>query len=307
MKIETIAEQLLFATLRIEAPPWVGTGFIVTHKWADDKEGPFLVTNKHVIKGSKSGRITFTKRDPSDASYNPSIGQTSAVTFSQSDWQWTGHPSRDIDIAVLPLAPVTSHLKNIGHPPYFRSIPTSTIPESNALEDFDVVEEILFVGYPSGVYDGANNLPIFRKGITATCLSVDYDAKPVFLIDASVFPGSSGSPVFIYSKGGWTTKKGVLMGGERFFLLGILGNSYSRTEDGSITFQEVPTAVKPVFRTNQMIDLGVVYKARAVVETIELLLRQRGELPGNEVPVQPSIPPVPTKTPTLPSTPSVPT
>ncbi len=223
MKIETIAEQLLFATLRIEAPPWVGTGFIMTHKWAEDKKGPFLVTNKHVIQGSKTGRITFTKKDPSGESYSPSIGLTSAVNFSQSDWQWTGHPSRDIDIAVLPLAPITSHLENIGHPPYFRSIPTSAIPEGDALQDFDVVEEILFVGYPSGVYDGANNLPIFRKGITATCLTIDYEGRPIFLIDASVFPGSSGSPVFIYSKGQLDYKKGNFKGRKSLFLAGNSG------------------------------------------------------------------------------------
>ena len=32
-----------------------------------------------------------------------------------------------------------------------------------------------------------------------------------------------------------------------------------------------------------MIDLGVVYKARTVVETIEHLLRHYGELPANSV------------------------
>ena len=31
-----------------------------------------------------------------------------------------------------------------------------------------------------------------------------------------------------------------------------------------------------------MIDLGIVYKARTVVETIEHLLRERGELPKND-------------------------
>ena len=53
MKVETAAEQLLFSTLRIETESSVGTGAIVNHRWSEDAEGPFLVTNKHVVAGSK--------------------------------------------------------------------------------------------------------------------------------------------------------------------------------------------------------------------------------------------------------------
>ena len=210
MKIETMTEQLLFATLRIEAGQKVGTGFIVAHKWGEQEEdeGPFLVTNKHVVQGSEEGQLKFTLRDPSDKSLKPLLGQTSSVTISKDAWRWTCHPSKDIDVAALPLAPVASYLEDRGQATYFRSIPTSLVPDQDVIQDFDAVEEILFVGYPSGIYDEVNNLPIFRKGITATYLSIDYEAKPIFLIDASVFPGSSGSPVIFYSKGGWTTKDG---------------------------------------------------------------------------------------------------
>ena len=41
MKVETLAEQLLFATLRIEATQSVGTGFIVQHEWGKGRKGPF--------------------------------------------------------------------------------------------------------------------------------------------------------------------------------------------------------------------------------------------------------------------------
>lgn len=60
MRVETAAERLLFATLRIEAPPQIGTGAIVEHRWDTDQRGPFLVTNKHVIGDSTQGTLTFT-------------------------------------------------------------------------------------------------------------------------------------------------------------------------------------------------------------------------------------------------------
>ena len=281
MKVETLAEQLLFATLRIEADPYVGTGCIVNHQWSEGKGGPFLVTNKHVIGGTQRGQLTFTIADQTPEGGRPSIGRSTSITVSGSAWQWTGHPSDDIDVAAMPLAPVVNHLEKQGDIPYYRSIQTDIIPGEEALEEFDAVEEVLFVGYPSGIYDRVNNLPIARRGSTATHPSVDYDGKPTFLIDASVFQGSSGSPVLIYDSGSWLSRTGQLMRGQRLYLLGILGSVYYRETDGSLTFEEIPAVVKPVVRTNQMIDLGMVYKARTIVETIEHLLSQRGEIPTN--------------------------
>ena len=52
MKVETAAERLFF-TRRIVTnadPPNMGTGVIVIHKLGDRAEGPFLVSNRHVVR-----------------------------------------------------------------------------------------------------------------------------------------------------------------------------------------------------------------------------------------------------------------
>ena len=67
MRAETPAEQLLYATVRIEIEGYnpnekgAGTAFIFG---LEGEEGTFLclVTNKHVIKGAKVGRFFFTHR-----------------------------------------------------------------------------------------------------------------------------------------------------------------------------------------------------------------------------------------------------
>ena len=278
MRVETITEQLLFATLRIETPSGTGTGFIMNYQWSEDLYGSFLITNKHVVDGTENGRLTFTVADQSSEGPELSLGQTTSITLSDDAWMWTGHPSADIDIAALPLVPVERQLNERGKTPFFRSIPTDSIPEQDALEKLDAVEEVLFVGYPSGIYDRANNLPIFRKGITATSPSIDYEGKPTFLIDASVFPGSSGSPVFIYNTGSWFERGTTVVGGSRLLLLGVVARVLSREEDGSLKFDNIPTEVELVVTTKERLDLGIVYKARTVVETIEYLLRQRQRL-----------------------------
>ena len=279
MRVETAAEQLLFSTLRIEAQSRVGTGAIVSHQWGEDKQAPFLITNKHVVEGTAEGRITFTLRDESNDEDRPLLGKSHSINFSDAGWSWIGHPDPDIDIAVLPLGPALNFIHDRGVNVFFKSIPTDLIPDSTAIEELDAVEEVLFIGYPSGIYDSTNNLPITRKGITATAVSVDYDSKPIFLIDASVFPGSSGSPVFLYNVGAWTARQGPVRAGRRLLFIGILSRVYQRAESGVLGFEEVPAELKPVIRTTQMIDLGIVYKARTIVEAIEHVLRQRGELP----------------------------
>ena len=274
------AERILFTTVRIEAGTAVGTGFIVTHRWKsqknlEDVSGHFLVTNKHVIGNAKIGKITLTGQ--SDSGENPWRTPYS-IPIAEHLWSlWSGHPDDQIDVCSLPLAPVINGLPDNGVRFAFESISTRMTPNKDNIDDIGLIEEVLFIGYPNGIYDRKQNFPVARKGITATPPNIDYEDKPIFLIDASVFPGSSGSPVFIYNVGGWRSSKG-LVAGDRVIFLGVLASVFYREADGSLDFKEIPTRVEPLVRTREMIDLGIVYKARTVQETIEHLLREHGEL-----------------------------
>jgi len=71
------------------------------------------------------------------------------------------------------------------------------------------------VGYPVGIWDSANNMPVIRRGITATHPGKDYEGKSEFMIDAACFPGSSGSPVFLFNLGSYPQKAGGIVIGTR--------------------------------------------------------------------------------------------
>ena len=116
------------------------------------------------VQGTKAGRLTFTISDNSSEVQRPLMGKSTSVIVSEGPWNWTGHPSEEVDVAALPLAPIVSHLREKGDTPFYKSIQTDIIPGQDALEDLDAVEEIMFVGYPSGIYDRVNNLPITRRG-----------------------------------------------------------------------------------------------------------------------------------------------
>lgn len=285
MRVETAAEWLLFTTMRIVTPSTVGTGAIVEHSWGENLSGHFLITNKHVVENAKSGRLTFTAAILRGGRIRgPELGRQVSVNVAKDAWGWIGHPSDAVDVAALPLGGVLNHFQEKKEYPYYRAIPTSMFPGPDAFGHKDAIEDILFIGYPSGIYDQANNLPITRRGSTATPLYLEYDGKPMCLIDASVFPGSSGNPVFLYNSGSWSDRGKALVAGNRVYLLGILASAFFRQSDGTLTFEEVLSTLRPIVTAQEMIDLGVVYKARTIVETIEHLLCQVGEIPQTATP-----------------------
>lgn len=278
--------EMLYLTVRIEASGPVktgtGTGFMFNYHVKDEAgeaDAPFLVTNKHVIKGMTSGRFFFTKSDPTGKI--PLVGQRYDVTFPNNfEQQWHGHPDPNVDIAVLPMNEILQQIEAQGDHIFWRQIPSTHVPTPDNWSRMSATEEVVFVGYPSGWYDQKNLTPIVRTGTAASPPQVDYNGNPVFLIDASVFPGSSGSPVFIRRPGPIVIEEidGEIYMGNVPLFLGVVAKVGVRQERGRIEFVSVPTSYEEVPVVRQMIDLGVVYKSRTVVEAIEDFLRPAFEL-----------------------------
>ena len=90
-------------------------------------------------------------------------------------------------------------------------------------------------------------------------------AGPIFLIDASVFPGSSGSPVFHY-------RQGLSLDGAELSLtrsgvfLGLVASSMALK--GARVVEQLPQRNGQIVRVEQMIDIGVVFKASTIIETM---------------------------------------
>jgi len=268
MQISSPAEQLIFATVRIETlmaggGTGVGTGFLYAIEVDEKESALFLVTNKHVIDGARTGILTFTLSDGAA----PLLGQHYSVRLENFANFFVHHELPDVDVALMPFFPILTLLSQRGVRIFFRSVPDKLIPTVEDIDELDAIEDVIFVGYPNGIWDVENNLPVVRRGITATPIGVDFRRAPQFLIDASVFPGSSGSPVFLFNNTGTFAKKGkgTVVGG-RIMFLGLVASVFFREDTGRIEMTDVPTAVEPIPVVRQMIDLGVVFKATTVRE-----------------------------------------
>jgi hypothetical protein len=274
MQVKTIAEQLFFTTVRIDTinangGQGSGTGFFFSHT-IGNQNYPFIVTNKHVVMGMREGALSFLQRRDS----LPTLGNGFRLRVDEWAKAWFGHPSPDIDIAVCPFAPIEAQLKqNHNIDLFYRYVSSATIPTPQQVAELDAVEMVTFVGYPNGIWDSKNMLPVARRGTTASPIEVDFEGTPRFLVDASVFGGSSGSPVFILNQGTYAMKDGSIAIGSRFYFVGVIAAVFFRTQLNQIIAVPIPTQVQPMAQEQEMIDLGIVFKARTVVETVEAFLK----------------------------------
>lgn len=273
MEPKTIAEQLMFTTVRFtvitnSGKESVATGFIFGYRYKENRYD-FIVTNKHVISDNKEVIISFIKKKDS----KPDLGNPCHIRFTEFNKIWIGHHDKEIDVGVVPLAHVEGAAKKHGFELFYIVIRDDLIPNNEQLKDLDVLEDVVFIGYPSGIWDEKNFTPIFRSGITATPITLDYNGKPQFVIDAAVFGGSSGSPVFAYTKGPYRSGDALKLG-QRLHFVGIVTETYYLTEKNKIEIGELPTSIGPFVNSKQMLNLGIVFKTKTIIEIIKPFLEE---------------------------------
>lgn len=267
------SERLIRCTVRIECDtpdgPSLGTGFF--YGFFDDGEGnvPVVVTNRHVVHGASRGVFHLTGH-AADGGSAP--GRHLRIELDGFEGRWIGHPDPSVDLCVMLVGPLVKEAVAAGHRFSFIWLNKSLLPTPAELAELTALEDIIMIGYPNGIWDSVNNMPITRRGVTATHPSIDYEGRREFMIDAACFPGSSGSPVFLFNPGGWTSRDGSFhLGRERIRLLGVLYAAPEYTATGEIKIVDVPTARQAV-AVSLIPNLGFVIKS-CRLDDFEAVLR----------------------------------
>lgn len=264
----TITEQIQHSTIRIETilnngNISTGTGFFFNFLKQDDGSHiPAIVTNKHVVKDSKIGSFRLTLVDDNN---NPKYTYTKEYKIPDFESKWIKHPDIEIDLCAFPIGGLLNLAKDNNEKFYYVPLGKSLILSDEELEKLTAMEDITMVGYPNGIWDEVNNLPIFRRGITATHPKMNYNGKEEFMIDAACFPGSSGSPVMLLNEGSYPTQGGLVMG-TRLHLLGVLYAGPQHTAAGEIKIVNIPTRQEPVAVSRIPNNLGLIIKAKKLIE-----------------------------------------
>jgi V8-like Glu-specific endopeptidase len=269
----SIIEQLAYSTVRIECETKdgkivTGTGFFFNFKEMENGNSiPVVITNKHVIKDSKKGTLIFTRSENSE----PNDISHFRILVDNFECAWRLHPDENVDLCAMAIATLINEAEKQKVNLFYRTLNFSFLPKEEHLSELSPLEDIVMVGYPCGLWDTINNQPIFRKGVMATHPCKDYDGKPSFVVDIGCFPGSSGSPVFIYNNGGYTNKKGDLIWGKsRLILMGILYGGFMHSTEGNIVESEIPTTMSMRWVSRIPNNLGLVVKSSKIRDLEDL-------------------------------------
>lgn len=270
----TVSEQLTYSTVRIEClladgTVGTGTGFFFRCLEEDGRHVPVIATNKHVVENSREGRFHLTLRDNEG---HPLIGQHLNISLGTFQQRWIAHPDPDVDLCVMPINPLLQEADAAGHRFFYVPLDKSLIPNQAELEDLGALEDVIMIGYPNGIWDPTNNMPIVRRGVTATHPNLNYEGRREFMIDAACFPGSSGSPVFLYNNGSWSNRAGgMVMGGTRVKLLGLLYAGPQHTASGEVRIINVPTQQRAIAISTIPNNLGLIIKASRLLEMDDVI------------------------------------
>lgn len=195
-----LPKQYLDAVVSIEIPRGdknyksIATGFLVGFSIGQkDQNGKelfkvFLVTNRHVFQGKNEIFIRC------NASQDGSKRFTLRLKDEKGQ-KWLAHPNEKVDAAVVPTSPEFLKKQNLQifwFPEYLMAL-KPTIKKLGIGQG----DEIFTIGFPMGIAGINKNYTIIRSGIIARLDDEIINSNFQFLIDAWVFPGSSGSPVIL--------------------------------------------------------------------------------------------------------------
>jgi len=225
-----------------EKPIAIGTGFPVK-----EDDGSYIITNWHNVTGRNPENNEPLDKinglcDPDylkawfPLKYEMGImwgAEKILLRDLDGKQKWIEHhKGRKIDVVAVPFLPDKPIFYLDLHKDYKLKIYPS--------------KAVSIIGYPKGVTSGGK-FPIWKKGHIASEFKLDYEGKPVFLIDATTRSGMSGSPVILKESGSCEFENGAIAQGtfERF--LGIYSG-----------------------RIDNTIEIGMVWKPHLIREIIAL-------------------------------------
>jgi len=243
-----------------------GTGFY--YGLQDSSQGTvlFLVTNYHVLTGYPPKETKPPKGDNiifylhKDAENPGDVKQIRFPLFTKN-----GKPiwlsSKEFphaDVAVIPLvASLYGDVKVFGISEDWTGGNIKVRPTST----------ITLIGYPYGYYDKKNWLPVWKTGSIASEPVVDFEGKPLFLVDISAFPGMSGSPAFAIAYGAYETIAGPTTVGHVQKFLGIYASRQMLKEEKYL--EEILSESKVGLVVSESLELAHIWKASLIMKIIK--------------------------------------
>lgn len=267
---DVVAESVVSLGLQDSLGNWSskGTGFLMYNY---ERSRHVLVTCRHIVQPELRRGVTMKLPDIW-AKADLKLGVADLFGKVEGSWAtfhialvrndttlWTGHPDDSVDIAVIDFPPEDTAHNVLGRLSDIKYIAKS---DCGGLDSLCLAQDILFVGFPLGLGDLGSPQPLVRSGV----ISYLDPVRKVFLLDAQVFGGSSGSPVV--STG---TARGDPPKMKSRKLLGIVSSFKPSPIRIGLVEKDVTSATKDTVRIAvENAGLGLVYSVDLIQETIDV-------------------------------------
>lgn len=149
----------------------------------------FLLTNRHVFNDQDELYLRFDKKDITNTTRFP------IKLIINGEAKWLAHQNENIDLAMLTIDPEILNNNNVDW--VFLNEEMFAYPENFNDIGIEQGDGIFFAGFPLGISGIERNYAIVRYGIISRIDQEIIDLTHNFIIDASVYPGNSGGPVFL--------------------------------------------------------------------------------------------------------------
>jgi len=231
-----------------EKPFYNATGFLVSIQNINH-----LITAKHVVQDLETGKLRDDEMLVFFNSKDGGIISRSIENIKQAGKvNWIFHKNAEVDIAIIPFG-INLQKDDV-----------KVVPDELFLLSDSIFElyDVFFLSYQPGIEPKIDISPVIRSGIISM---INNDKS--FYIDASAFPGNSGSPVFLkpslirFNEKGEISIGGDSLGGK---FIGIVGEY--------VPYQEFAVSLK-TGRTRVMFEentgLSKVWSVEFIKEIID--------------------------------------
>lgn len=151
----------------------------------------YLVTNRHVFQGKEAAVLRF---NPEGA--DPAREFDLTLLDNAGNALWLAHNDETIDVAVIGINGELLQQHGIRLSLFGNDV--HTLDRARAAElGLAEGDGVFVLGFPMGLVGEGRNFVLVRTGCVARVRDCLEGSKKEFLIDCSIFPGNSGSPVVI--------------------------------------------------------------------------------------------------------------
>jgi hypothetical protein len=181
-----------------------GTGFMVGHRnpRSPGRKDLVMVTTAHVLEQAGKEPVFMAVRMPEIEGLQP-LALLRLETGESGRLRFARHPKHDVAAFIVEVPPEIAG--DIVKPTSFSEEAISKADELSAGRD------LAFAGFPEVFPGTPGGYPILRSGKIASHMIDEVRREQTFVMNADVYPGDSGSPVFGLDARGKLSVEGMVI------------------------------------------------------------------------------------------------